>query len=528
VYDPNKNSWEGRKTPGSPDPGWNWLTVPFVFDAASGKCVYLQPGRDRRVITRTYDAAANAWGTLQTKKRPSARALSGAAYDAHNRLIVVCGGASLAGDWRRGKTARFTDTWALDVGKAEWRKLAVGAPTIPKLNREGPTRFEHFTAMDYDAKNGALVLAAPTVGVWALRIRSEGSEARPALKLAALPPARKIEPPKEPVFKMAPPNKRLLELPVNTWTMLGGGSSIGGGEIPMIYDEATGFCLKYGGCNNGGAGSFSRGYGNDLSAYDPATERWIALRWVDPCAPPRPVNGCTRSYGHDPVRKVNWFAGHDSPCDSWMPQSLPPGFKGEGTWFYDGLRDRFGMVPSRGKSRGWGRVVCCFDRSADRFVFNGWLFDPATGTWSEGGSANGVKSYTYGCYVDTLKGLFVMRPIKPAAGGASFKAVLFSAAEKTWKDLPVAKGAFPPGGSRPTTAYDPNADAVICLLSGRTLVYDVKTSAWKDLKVKGPTARHQLRQMTFDRRHKVVLATINMGGHMWAFRYAAPGTTEGE
>ncbi|MCX7804349.1 MAG: hypothetical protein N3A38_04070 [Planctomycetota bacterium] len=524
IYDPNKNTWEGRKTPGSPK---NALCAAFVFDASAGKAVYLAQGKDHRAETWTYDAAANAWAKVETAERPPARVVAGAAYDPENKLIVICGGVGHRGGdgygyLHRGGGVQLTDTWALDLSKPEWRKLDVGAPAVPKLNGERGTRFEHFCAMDYDSKNKALVLSAPTVGVWALRYRPEGAKAQPELKLTALPPARKIEPPKEPVFRMAPPNRKLLELPPNTWTKLDGGPCIGGGEVPMIYDEATGFCLKYGGCNNGGAGSFSSGYGNDLSAYDPATERWIALRWVDPCGPARPANGCTRGYCYDPVRKVVWFAG--GTAGNSLAWSLPPDFQGSfdnATWRYDSLRDRFDLVPSKGRTpHGWDRVVCCYDRERNLFVFNARLFDPAEATWADGGEGLPVMMYTYACYASTLKGLFAVRRDKAQEGIWNHKAVLYSASEKAWKDLPAATGLPQGKDARAMTAYDPGNDIVVCVLGGQTFIYDIKAGTWKDPGIKAPdVAEH----MVFDTRHKVVLATGAMGKHMWAFRCGKEG-----
>ncbi len=524
VYDPNKNAWEGRKTPNPPK---NALAAAFVFDPAVGKSVYLATAKDHLGDTWTYDAAANAWAKLETRERPPARVVTGAAYDPEHKLVVICGGVGGKeggyGYLFRGGGVQLADTWTLDVAKSEWKKLDVGAPVVPKLNGERGNRFEIFCAMDYDARNKAVVLSASTVGVWALRLRPEGAPALPELKLAALVAPQKIEPPKEPVFKMAPPNKRLLELAPNTWTQLEGGTAIGGGEVPMIYDEATGYCLKYGGCNNGGAGSFSSGYGNDLSAYDPASERWIALRWVDPCGPPRPPNGCTRSYCHDPVRKVNWFAG--GTAGNQLASSLPADFTGsyEGaTWCYDGLQDRFDFVPSQGKTpQGWDRVVCCYDRANNLFVFNSaQLFNPATRSWAQGPTGMPVMFYTYACYVESLKGLLVVKQEKTGEEW-SYKTMVYSVPDKAWREV-AAAGKLPTTKEKrnPMTAYDPGNDVVLCVMGGQTLALEVKADAWKQLPVKAPNVAEE---MTFDTRHKVFLASGAMGKHMWAFRYGKDG-----
>ncbi|MHC4915461.1 MAG: Kelch repeat-containing protein [Planctomycetota bacterium] len=521
VYSPAKNAWEGRQTPKSPKSA---LAAVLVFDASAGKAVYLARGKNHVADTWTYDAGGNAWARVETAERPAARVVAGAAYDPENKQVLVCGGVGHAGKGYgylfRGGGVQLTDTWALDLTKSKWKKLEVGAPVVPALPAQRGRRFEHFCAMDYDAKNRTVVLSAPTVGVWALRYRPKGAAALPALKLAALPAPPKPAVTKKPVFKMAPANKKLLGLAPGSWVKLDGGPAIGGGEVPMIYDEATGYCLKYGGCNSGGT-TFASGYSNDLSAYDPATERWIALRSCDPCGPPRPANGCTRSYAHDPVRKVNWFAGGTS--GNQLSHSLPRRYRGgleSGTWCYDGLRDRFGLVPSRGKvPHNWDRVVSCYDRGRNLFVYNAaHVFDPAAKAWAPGGEGIPVMVWTYACYAKSLKGMFVVRPEKNN-GKWTYHAVVYDAGTKSWRKL-AAGGGLPELTKkfRPMTAYDPGNDAVLCVLKKQTYVYDLKggTGGWRAL----PAAEVDVDEMlVFDTRHKVFLATGAMGKHVWAFRY---------
>lgn len=524
IYDPGRNVWEGRSTPGAPKSA---LAAVWVYDESVGKAVYLAQGKDHLGETWTYDAAvagSQAWVRVETRERPPARVVAGAAYDPENRQVVICGGVGHPGSGYgylfRGGGVQLTDTWALDLARGEWTKLDVGAPAVPGLNGQKGTRFEHFCAMAYDAKNRSLVLAEPTVGVWVLRRGVGQGQAPAALRLAAKPTAAQTAPlAKQPVFRMAPPNPKLLHLASNEWVRLEGGAAIGGGEVPLIYDEATGYCLKYGGCNNGGAGSFASGYGNDLSAYDPATERWMALRWVDPCGPPRPANGCTRGYAHDPVRKVNWFAG--GTAGNALAFSLPADFAGElehATWRYDGVRDRFDLMPTTGRTpHGWDRVVCCFDRANDRFIFNAQQFDPEKAAWLDGGQGLPVMFYTYACYVASLKGLFAVKQEQTGDNAWVYKTRLYSATEKGWKDLPGGDGLPSTKSKRnPTTAYDPCNDMVICVLDGRTFAYDVKEGSWQALAVKTPDVSEQ---MTFDTRHQVVLATGAMGREMWAFRF---------
>ncbi|MCK6472589.1 MAG: hypothetical protein L6R28_12665 [Planctomycetes bacterium] len=515
VYSPEKNVWEARKTPGGPK---NALSAAFVYEPDAGVCVYVKPGgADGPAETWTFDAAAGAWKKLESKENPPGAAAPGACYDPVAKAVVLYGGVGgvkgAYGYLFRGGGVQLHETWALDAAKGQWRKLDVGAPAIPKLHGEGGRRFELVCAMDYDSARQAIVLAAPTMGVWALRLRPEGAAALPELKCAALPAAEKIEAPKDPVFPPAEPNKKLLEIKPNTWVKLGGGGRLGGGEVPWTYDEATGFVLKYGGCNNGGT-TFASGYGNDLCAYDPATERWIALRWVDPCGPPRPANGCTRSYTYDPEHKVTWFQGGTS--GNQLAYSLPPGWDGSGTWIYDGLKDRFELRKTTGRGAGVG-VVNCYDRANKRVVVvskqawqvpNVTVLDPAACAWADQAPVRAMQ-YTYACYVDTLKAMFVIESDKDSA-----KTLAYDAAAGAWKDL-APKGEAPTGVGRPATAYDPETDAVLLAGEGKTLIYTVKENAWK-LLAADPPAPKIAECVVYDTRHKVFLALADA---VYAFKY---------
>jgi hypothetical protein len=516
VYDPRKNAWQRRPTPGSPK---HALAGAFVFAPDAGKAVFVGVGRDHRAETWTYDAAANRWEPIDAPERPPARVAAGIAYDARNRRVVLHGGVGAAPEGYhylyRGGGVQLDDTWALDVGRGRWEPLDVGAPVVPRLPGQRGRRFELVMAMDYDATRQATVLSAPTVGVWALRYRPPGAPSRPELQLAALPVVEKPAAPAGPVYPQGPPNRRLLELEPGRWVELGGGRSLGGGEVPLIYDESTGFCLKYGGCNNGGEPTFNSGYGNDLSAYDPAAERWIALRWTDPCGPPRPENGCTSYAAYDPVRKVTWFAG--GTAGNQLASSLPAD-GAEGTWSYDGLRDCFTLVPHEGAPRVGAGVVCCYDRARNllrvepkAYAHNVFRFDPERREWSAGAKAID-HPYTYGCYVETLEALVV---IKPGERGA--RTMAYRAAEDRWVDL-AARGDQPAAEGRPTLAYAPNLDVVLCLLAGRTYMYEVGKSTWTLLDAEAPPKLCEM--MVFDRRHNVFLATAAMGQSMWAFRHA--------
>lgn len=89
-----------------------------------------------------------------------------------------------------------------------------------------------------------------------------------------------------------------------------------------------------------------------------------------------------------------------------------------------------------------------------------------------------------------------------------------------WRDL-APSGSSPQGEGRPTLAYDSDQDIVLCLHNGQTYVYTVKSNVWKKLDVDPPGKAAEC--MVYDTRHKVFLATHNMGEHMWVFRYRGGG-----
>ncbi len=528
VYDPGRNVWETRDTPEMPMRVRMGPNV-MVYAPCIGKTVYLEnDDHGGPATTWTYDAAENIWEVLQAGENPPGRVVAGSAYDPVNKAVLVVGGAGYAeeqssrsaGYLNTGNGVPFNDTWILDLSdpaQPQWRRICVGAPVIPELPGQTPIRFEIMTAMDYDVQNRTFVLAAPTMGVWALRYRPQGGELLPDLSLEALPAFPEPET-RERVFPMADSNERLLNLDPGTWVELGGGRRVGGNEVPVTYDESTGFVLSYGGCGSGGT-TFASRYSNALSAYDPATERWIALRWYDVCAPPRHRNGCNMFTAYDTKRERTYIYG--GTAQNQLARSILPDWEGGPyIWSYHGLSDRFEMIPLKEDPPAMGNGTCTsYDPLNDLFVINlgsywdyMFAYDPQESVWRNIGQRRHV-GYSFATYVDTLQGIFSMHQGEP---------VFLDAAKGEWRVLPSHGEQPQVEGSwerRSSSAYSPDGDVVMSIGARQAWLYNVQTGIWTHLG-EAPHCQYFDNHVVYDKRHKVFLILLGMARNqgVWAYR----------
>jgi hypothetical protein len=303
-----------------------------------------------------------------------------------------------------------------------------------------------------------------------------------------------------------------VNLPENVWVKLGGGRNIGGDEIPMKYDETTGYVFKYGGCGDGGT-TFASGYGNDLVAYDPAVEFWRSIRPTCPCGVPRPANGCTRFYAHDPTHDCIWFAGGTS--GNYLAASVPQDWTpGRGTWRYDSKKDRYDLVQHTGDFLAYVGVVCAYDRQNDLFIAStsrNWggartsVLNTNTVTWSSPTAEYQAQAYTYGDFIDSMGVLAVLY------GGAVWT---LNPLTGVWSTLPAQSGL---PGSRPSVAYDPYNNVLMAVGDNKTFIFTVASQTWQQMSPDSGTpdlGEH----VAFDRRHNVFLGG-RKSGEMWAYRY---------
>ncbi|MBL8026051.1 MAG: T9SS type A sorting domain-containing protein [Fibrobacteres bacterium] len=532
CYNPNTNSWESKSTPGSPK---NALAAVWVYAKKYGVCVYMVKNADAAAKdslncelaeTWTYNYATNTWTKLSSTRNPPMRVGAAAAYDPFNDLIIIHGGTGgVKGDYGyayRGGGAVLEDTWTLDLSTGQWSALTnVGKPVIPLLKATSTTnllpqlpgsrgRLVFLQAADFDAASRTFVVSSPFYGVWALRLQPSGSSNLTALSLPTLPALpSKIS--TDNIRPQYPLNTKLLNLQERKWVRIGG-NSFGGGEVPLKYDPTSGYLIKYGGCNNSGT-TFASGYGNDLTAYDPATEHWLTLRTVDPCGPPRPGNGCTRYYAADEVNGCVWFAG--GTAGNILASSIPYDWTGgSGTWRYSFRSDKFELVPQTGSQTVGAGVVCSFDPINKRFIMvpkayssNVYSYNSSTSAWSSISATLHAATYTYGDFIDSLGVMGVIE------SGVAFWTL--NSVTGQWDTLP-----YPTGYSttaRPNLAYDPFNNVVIAIGGGKTFAYTVRNRTWEQI-ASDTTTPDLGEHLAFDRRHKVFIGS-SVGQATYAFKY---------
>ncbi|MBL8025506.1 MAG: T9SS type A sorting domain-containing protein [Fibrobacteres bacterium] len=545
IYNPNTNAWESKSTPGSPKSAS--FAAPFVHATHFGLTVYMV--RDTHSVAKdslncekaetwTYNYATNTWTKLNSTLNPPMRVGAAVVYDPVSHLIVIHGGTGgvkgTYGYAYRGGGAVLEDTWTLDLSTGQWTPLSnVGKPVIPLLKGSPTTNLTPFypgakngrlvfiQASDFDVSNRTLVVSSPAYGVWALRFQPAGSPVMSSLSLPALPPLPAVTP-TDSVFKKYPPNQKLLTLQYNKWVKLAG-KSIGGDEIPLKYDPTSGYLVKFGGCGNSGT-TFASGYGNDLVAYDPAIERWFAIRPTDPCGSPRPENGCTRYYIGDPDNSCIWFAS--GTAGNYLAATIPIDWTGGvGMWKYVPFKDKFEYVSSPTYGVAYG-VSCGLDPVTKKALFLpnysnnlrtfsttdlSWVLSTTTNPFT---AATTPVRYTYGDFIDSLG---VLAMIDKAA--LKFRTVNSAG---VWDTLPYPVGYALNANTRATIAYDPFNNVILAVGDGKTYAYTVRTRTWTLMQLDSATPGMG-EHFAFDRRHKVFIGS-SKGQPTYAFRYSSePG-----
>jgi hypothetical protein len=195
VYDPNKNAWEDRKTPGGPPPPGHYGNM--VFEPVKKRVIYpvgmktgkWQEGKERPASTPTavwrggkrqvegktvrgseeyafstwaFDVEASSWRKLELKpeEQPSPRWRFGITWDALNKVVLLVAGSSDTWD---DKEEYRNDVWAFDPAADKWTEMkAAGGP--PVHDRE----CRHCA---YDEADNAVLFLTAKAGLWAYRYK---------------------------------------------------------------------------------------------------------------------------------------------------------------------------------------------------------------------------------------------------------------------------------------------------------------------------------------------------------------------
>jgi len=312
-------------------------------------------------VVWSFDLKTLIWEKLLTGGPPSVdRTFFNIAYDETNELVILHGGHNGRNAAYAGKRKYYTDTWAFNVEKKDWKEIKIEGPNTIK----GDARKRKYDVLlytksfSYYPEWNCLMLGDPDLGVWALKYDptlpmstkniNTGFNSTPGSAVKLAPAKIETEDPKiksHEVRRKLPSglNQKLIDIPDNTLISLEG--SVIGNEVAWVYSEQFGVFFKYGGCGNKSA-PYWAGYGNDLGYYDPVTEQFYSRRVGDVSGGDRPSTGCTRSVIWDTKRSVLWLLGGTAA------RPIPPKLKGliPGNHIYNPEKDLFSRVPRVGKS----------------------------------------------------------------------------------------------------------------------------------------------------------------------------------
>ena len=531
VYSLETGKWESRRTQPSPEERWiaHW---PLVYHEASGKIVLVKSNGEVWAL----DTEAFAWEQLHDGQKapvpPSenhTRRVFTIAYEPQSATIMLHGGSDGGRDERFGRKTVWNDTWFFDLETGIWTEIGTPGPTpLVSVSRDKHVpAIAYRTALAYDSDRKAMTLSDPDLGVWAFRYapgRPAGTEKagcdEPYIEIGRAARERPPIPGPQDIFRETPPdlNPRIAGLPDNTAVSLDSGG-FSGTEIPWDYDREHGMFVKYGGCNNTVA-RYWRGYGNDLSYYDPRTETFHVRRAGDVSGADRPGTGCTRSIVYDSHRKLFWFYGGASGAPGTPQAAGWPARRG--TWAYSFAEDKFSFMEPDGESgRGPGEHNCYLVYDPHHRIIvapeegRTWVFDTRTAVWTlrdtPGSPSAMISNYTRLVYVRSLKGTLRVAVVPTGRTSAERPAEARSASEAAGNDTVFWK-QIRKGGEWSEWTH-------------RTLLYDHAAGDWRDLKPEGqPNFRNNKYGLAYDIVNDVVLligGNINWNGpvveDIWAY-----------
>lgn len=135
-----KKAWTEVETKESPS---QRIGHSAVYDSTNKQMIIFGgDNRGRLNDTWLYNIETKTWTEIDIKKRPPARFLHSAIYDPENKEMIIFGGIGKPGE------LRYSDTWALNIEKKEWREI--------KAMKNPSFRYGHSAV--YDSTNKQMII----------------------------------------------------------------------------------------------------------------------------------------------------------------------------------------------------------------------------------------------------------------------------------------------------------------------------------------------------------------------------------
>jgi hypothetical protein len=336
----------------------------------------------------------------------------------------------------------------------------------------------------------------------------------------------------------------LASLPDNTWKLMkpaGEPFNHPKTEVGLVYDEALGAVIYFGGCSNG--------YCNNVWAYHVGTNTWKEIMpWI---------KGKEEDTGK-PIGQCGYGAAYNSDLALYFKHrgcsSTADGRGGRGrdsnTWAFDARKvrwDRLVSGPHEGTSAHWPGAYCCYslvyDRDAKMALMYGglegdtkdvWAFDFKSKEWSKRTPKSGPPSLFLQSMVYDSANHVTLLFGGQTGGYGDGKTVndiwAYTYAKNTWEKRSPANP--PPPRAQAQACYD-SVNGVLIVFGGHaevypkrgegrtyddTWVYDYKTDTWTSMKPKNaPPAGSTVRFMAFDPVNNVAVNVV--GGKTWVYRF---------
>jgi hypothetical protein len=343
-------------------------------------------------------------------------------------------------------------------------------------------------------------------------------------------------------------NPDLAKLPEDTWKLMkpkGDEFNHPKTEVGLVYDEALGGVIYFGGC--------SQGYCNTTWIYHVGSDTWKeVLPWV---------KGKEEDTGL-PIGQCGYVAVYNNDLGLYFKHrgcsSTADGRGGRGrdsnSWTLDARNltwTRVASGPHEGTNAGWPGAFCCYGMVYDRdakvaLLYSGlegegkaiWVFDFKDKKWSKRTPKSGPPAlFLHSMVYDSVNKVTLL--FGGQTGGYSDGRTVndtwaYHCKTNTWEKRTPSK--TPPARVQAQACFD-TVNGVMIVFGGHanvypkradgrvfsdTWVYDYKADTWTEMQPKNfPPAGHTLRFMAFDPVNNVAVNVMNAGSkkQTWVYRF---------